>query len=808
MKKLISAVLIICMMLPFCQMVFANYTVSKLSMMRIEYPTDVETQTLSEGRFYATAVVRNASTSPRKATIITALYENDILVKIVEATSSNIIPGGSVTFSTSNEPINLLGLTKSELENYKIKIFLLENTQTITPIYDIIEYDVNTSDPNATPSPIPTATPTSTPSPPPSPSPTPTPAPGTTPYYVVDGLSNWDMVAARSNMSTHTQTYNYGSFEYIYPNPGFRSVFAYSSTANTANAYLTYELYKSNDDPVKSVSARAFYWDNYGYAGCEGGDDSLTRMNKVLEAEGLKFYESATLNGYYTEIQDVTLHRTLSPFAGLTRHVVEHEATQFKSDTKFVRIVIPRSSDGIGSTHIEHVRINYADSVYSIKSRINVISPEYCSSINSEEQEIEICAPGVTNVTARAWNSNLDAFVNLGSVALDGDGFGSFIFPAKDFHRGPVVITISGNKSGNPSRDECNLQLYNYAGTEDYNGFANFQSPPAITGLGLTELFADDFSVLPGMTWDDRHSYLTYNTHTPGWVDFSGFVFADANNDPGRDARPGEFGDTYESVDGEYLRIRARQYRPLQTTHIDYTGGYYTRIDSDTGNVWYDAHPRGPEGSTGLITTIHQNRTGFAVKAPAYFECRFLAQYAKGTWPAFWLMTQPGNGVAPNSGSDELDIIEAYGFDSSTQTEFNNAWNKGYETSLHTWDQPYTYRSGNRDRVDANGEWRRWMDSASKRASMSVDTGGTWFTNFHTYGCLITEEYTIYYLDDVEYFRHPTTPKSKNDYLYFYINFAIGGISGWSWDLSRYNGYADMYVDFVRVYGLEANVMK
>lgn len=44
-----------------------------------------------------------------------------------------------------------------------------------------------------------------------------------------------------------------------------------------------------------------------------------------------------------------------------------------------------------------------------------------------------------------------------------------------------------------------------------------------------------------------------------------------------------------------------------------------------------------------------------------------------------------------------------------------------------------------------------------------------------------------------------TLAVSQRDPLYFLINLATGG--GWPVDLSRYGGIADMYVDYVRVYG-------
>jgi hypothetical protein len=46
--------------------------------------------------------------------------------------------------------------------------------------------------------------------------------------------------------------------------------------------------------------------------------------------------------------------------------------------------------------------------------------------------------------------------------------------------------------------------------------------------------------------------------------------------------------------------------------------------------------------------------------------------------------------------------------------------------------------------------------------------------------------------------RHETYPLSKHSPYFFLIDLATGG--GWPEDLSRYNGLADMYVDYVRVY--------
>jgi hypothetical protein len=52
--------------------------------------------------------------------------------------------------------------------------------------------------------------------------------------------------------------------------------------------------------------------------------------------------------------------------------------------------------------------------------------------------------------------------------------------------------------------------------------------------------------------------------------------------------------------------------------------------------------------------------------------------------------------------------------------------------------------------------------------------------------------------DNIEVGRHATLPLSKEKPHFFLIDLATGG--GWPVDLSRYDGVADMYIDYVRVY--------
>ena len=169
---------------------------------------------------------------------------------------------------------------------------------------------------------------------------------------------------------------------------------------------------------------------------------------------------------------------------------------------------------------------------------------------------------------------------------------------------------------------------------------------------------------------------------------------------------------------------------------------------------------------------------GFFTKAPCYLECRFTAQSAPGTWPAFWTLTSIDRGI----NGDELDIVEAYG-----GVGKGNPNHPGYSITSHLWGQK-----------EPDGTYKKRFN---KRVPI-MELGGKsyWSTTFHTYGLYVGRDETIYYFDGIEVLRHTTNDISKEKPLFFLINYAIGGISGWPIDLERFGNASDMYVDYVRVF--------
>lgn len=373
--------------------------------------------------------------------------------------------------------------------------------------------------------------------------------------------------------------------------------------------------------------------------------------------------------------------------------------------------------------------------------QVAVVSPDYGSAIKGDTP-LEIQSAGWTEVEVKSWlpEGRFGKSISLTKVKLDDAGKGTFIFPADRFPRGPITITVMASSGG--KRSNCHFMLYNEGGVP-WNEGAPRNPPPA--ARGMKQVFLDEFDKGPLSISKDGKG-ATYMSHKPGGGDFSGIPFGDHEN---KDRTP------FSQV-GTYLRIRADE----------------------------------AKGTTGLLASIDSEGQGFTVKAPCYFESRFIAQTAPGTWPGFWVMTNymiKDHGKKPLSRpSDELDIIEAYGGEGPGTPN-----SPGYMIHSHYWNQaPDGKKDYTQDRFAGPIPMTRLKGGG----------GASWYETFHTYGLLVGKEDTVYYCDDIEVARHKTAKLSGSEPFFFFVNLAVGGTSGWKKDLSQYGGMADMYVDYVRVF--------
>lgn len=371
---------------------------------------------------------------------------------------------------------------------------------------------------------------------------------------------------------------------------------------------------------------------------------------------------------------------------------------------------------------------------------IQIITPT-CRSEIKGKVKVKFKAPKMDLAKAMCWSQPLkgtsdtwgyDVNLTPKGIRLDKNGVGTFTIHADKFPAGPMNVRIyAQNKDG--LKDFFELQLYNKGGVVWNQGIPD-TIPHAVKGLQL--VYSDDFDGALSIS-NDGHG-ARYSAHKPRFGDFSGWQFADVDG----------VDNPFEQI-GTFLKIKARK-RP------------------------------GTKGSSGLIASVNMDGKGFWAKAPFYMECRFTAQSAPGTWPAFWTITKLDKGVD----GDELDIVEAYG-----GVGKGNPNHPGYSIVSHFWGQK-----------KADGTPKKEYD----RVIPIMELGGRsyWSTTFHTYAVYVDLENTVYYFDDIEVFRHPTNDESLNPHI-FLINYAIGGISGWPIDLERYGNGSDMYVDFVRVYAKE-----
>jgi hypothetical protein len=373
-------------------------------------------------------------------------------------------------------------------------------------------------------------------------------------------------------------------------------------------------------------------------------------------------------------------------------------------------------------------------------SRISVVSPGYGADVKGEIV-VRFEAPGFREVTARCWKGGgkfgEDSVVS--TVKLDAKGSGSFVFPSDRYPQGPITVRLAG--SYGKFQDTCYLQLYNKGGIPWNVGIPK-DSPPAAKGLPLA--FTDDFEKPLSISSTDPKA--TYYDHKPpnGYQDFSQHTFT------GHDSPKNPF-----MQRNSYLRIRA---------------------DDKTN-------------ASGLISSLKNDASGLKVSLPCYFECRFLGPNAVGAWPGFWLMTDYMTDYklkGDKTPVDELDIIEAYGGNGPGSPNADDT----YMITPHCWNQGEAGLKIEKKAFEG-------MHNPIKMRKFGIPS--TWFEAFHTYGCKVTETETIYYCDDIEVGRHETLPICKEKPLFFMVNLATGG--GWPVDLSRYNGQADMYIDYIRVYG-------
>jgi beta-glucanase (GH16 family) len=196
------------------------------------------------------------------------------------------------------------------------------------------------------------------------------------------------------------------------------------------------------------------------------------------------------------------------------------------------------------------------------------------------------------------------------------------------------------------------------------------------------------------------------------------------------------------------------------TFSID-TPGVLTITMQKVNTSWYSGH----------IQTVNTTGHGFAQRY-GYFEARMAFEKAV-SWPAFWLYT-PKAYEGPAQARAEIDVIEAYG----------DADYDGYHMAVHRHSLESSYHKGN-------------YSGLSSTQNMAIWGWNDMFDGqFHRYGCLVTPDWIIIYLDGKELSRFPTYPEAKLP-LYMRVTLAMQDSF-----VASATSPTRLRVDYVRAYAL------
>jgi hypothetical protein len=169
--------------------------------------------------------------------------------------------------------------------------------------------------------------------------------------------------------------------------------------------------------------------------------------------------------------------------------------------------------------------------------------------------------------------------------------------------------------------------------------------------------------------------------------------------------------------------------------------------------------------SSGLISSRDRDGPqgqGFAQKY-GYFEISAKLPSGMGTWPAFWLI-----GVDKSKAAAEIDVVEYYG-----------GFPASYNCVAHVW--------------------RDGKDTLARQFIIKVPEGSL-SDRFNTYGVLITEKTTSFYLNRRKVAEMETPPEYRQPF-YILANLALGS----GWPIKDLPPQVSMQIAYIRAYRAPAS---
>lgn len=325
--------------------------------------------------------------------------------------------------------------------------------------------------------------------------------------------------------------------------------------------------------------------------------------------------------------------------------------------------------------------------------------------------------PSYSSVRAEVWPSQKPSGASTSqAVDLDAGGNASLSLYAPSLASGPFTVAVIAEGDG-VDATTTHLQLV-LPGAPAQSG----DQEPA----GRSLVYSDDFdSALSASRSGEGTDYVAGKPEVGGVTDFGDVVFGD----------PQSGADTVADGDG-YLRLSAE---PRE-----------------------DGGP-GPQHVGGMIASARPGGSGFSAQY-GYFEARMLAPAEPGTWPAFWLLSNPDL-VADQPVGSEIDAVELYGHDPDSTCSTSHQYPDPTGLGLTLCDRRF----------------------ASDREALQ----------WHVYGVDVRPDRIVYFIDGRKVGEAPPVGPAETP-MFFLLDLSLGG--GWPVDLSSTRERADLYVDWVRVY--------
>jgi beta-glucanase (GH16 family) len=166
------------------------------------------------------------------------------------------------------------------------------------------------------------------------------------------------------------------------------------------------------------------------------------------------------------------------------------------------------------------------------------------------------------------------------------------------------------------------------------------------------------------------------------------------------------------------------------------------------------------------MSSVNSQNKGFTLSL-GYVEARIKVAQEPGGWSGFWMTSTESLTTGMHG---EIDIVESYG--SATY---------GYNSSIHIW--PGSHPPAKATHVP-------WAIGAYPRVKVAADD------RYHVYGCELTDQWVVFYLDGAETARLRRAPELTDGPWRIFLDLAGGPVAA----NKKLVSPIDMYVDYVKVW--------